>query len=129
MRIVLDTSAFYHPKALRALAREAADIVVPAVAFTERAREISRDGRMTPEEFLRELRRNHMVVEPYGPEEAVRHAVRVHADARWRRVARDAMIAGHVREGDVLWTANRRDFEDIGVAPAQIRDVTSIEPA
>lgn len=124
MRIILDTSAFYFPVALELLSRQPEDIVVPAVAFTERARQLARDGRMSPAELLDELARNEIAVESYGEEEAMRFATGVRDDARWKKLARDAMIAGHVREGDVLWTANPLDFAAVGLAPAQIRDPT-----
>lgn len=121
MRIVFDTSAFFVSAALRAVRDGSFDAVVPAVAFAERARQLASEGRLAPRQFLAWLAANRMPVEPFGAEEALRIAAGVRDRALWNRSARDAMIAGHVGPEDVLWTANRRDFEAVGLAPERIR--------
>jgi hypothetical protein len=61
-------------------------------------------------------------VEPFGQDEARRFAARLD-DARWARLARDAMVAGHLRPGDLLWTTDPHDFAELGVAPARLHAV------
>lgn len=124
MRDVLDTSALYRPDALRRLQKHGRPIVLPAVAFTERARQLAAQG-IPPERFLRYLSENDIQVERFGWPEALRHAVALADDATWRRLARDAMIAGHVRAGDRLWTANPRDFRVLGLRDEQIVDIAA----
>lgn len=124
MRIVLDTGVLWRPRALRALAELPDDVVVPAAVFTERARQIRRDGRDV-EELTSALEANEFQVEPYGPEEARRYAVEVQDDDAWRRLARDATIAGHVRSDDLLWTTDPDDFLEIGLEDEQILDVSA----
>lgn len=121
MRFILDTGVFYHPGTLREVVAQGVEVVVPAVAFTERARQLRRDGRSV-EDFTRLLLEHAFVVEPYGLVQALRRAVHVADDRTWARHARDAMIAGHVGPEDVLWTTNRADFEAF-LDPHQIQDV------
>jgi predicted nucleic acid-binding protein len=118
MSIVLDTGIFYRPDALRNAARLEDDIVVPAVAYMERLRQLVRDGgsRETFDRFLQSL---DCAVQPFTRTEAARFAPLVSQDA-WKRLARDAMIAGHVGPEDVLWTTNARDFLAIGVPANQV---------
>lgn len=122
MRIVIDTGVFFHAAALRALASQPHEIIVPAVVFAERARQRAKLGE-EPSVLLDRLEEQHMRLEPFGPAEAIRYVPRITDDRTWEKLARDAMIAGHVGPGDVLWTANRKDFEAIGVPPEQIVDV------
>lgn len=122
MAIVLDTGVLYHPEVLRRLAELPDDIVLPAIAYAERGRQILRDGRSLPELDVA-LAENEIRVEPFDRDAALRYAVHVHDDATWRRTARDALIAGHVGENDILWTTNRSDFEVIGVPADQIVEV------
>lgn len=122
MRIVLDTGVFYHPDALRRAARAEAELVVPAVVFMERARQLQRSGGDVRAFALR-LVEDGYVVEPFRPSHALRYAVPLVDDRLWRKHFRDAMIAGHVGPGDELWTTNRRDFEAIGVPHDQLRPV------
>lgn len=124
MRIVLDTGALWKPRALRALAELPDPVIVPAVVFTERARQVRRDGRPV-EELVEALEANEFQVEPHGPDVARRYAVRIADDREWRRLARDAMIAGHVGPGDLLWTTNPGDFQAVGLAEEQILDVSA----
>lgn len=119
MRVVIDTGVFFHPDALEDLARLPHDVVVPAVAFTERARQLKK--RSVAAAVLRDaLAANEMVVEPYGAAQAERYAIHISEDEAWRRLARDAMIAGHVGDDDVLWTTNPKDFHALGLADSQV---------
>lgn len=123
MRAILDTGVFYHPAALRTLHSLGIDAVVPAVAFTERVRQLERDGTGTADRFLESLDKLGFRVEPYGVPQSRRYAVHIKDDAKWRRLARDAMIAGHLEDGDVLWTANPDDFRELGVAKDRLHVV------
>jgi predicted nucleic acid-binding protein len=124
MRVVVDTTVWFEPAALEALGeRIDHDVVVPAIVFTERARQLERDGRRSPQEFLREIRSVGWRIEPYGARQALPFAVRLVDDRDWRRLARDAMIAGHVGEAEVLWTANVKDFEAVGLPRRRIMDI------
>lgn len=117
MRVVLDTGAFYRPQRLRALQGRQTEVVVPAVAFAERVRQIGRAGGDV-ERFRLALARARFGVEPFGHAEALR--MPRPDDARWSRHARDAMVAAHLRRGDVLWTTNPRDFVELGLRPEQV---------
>lgn len=114
MSIVLDTSALYYPRALRALRGRAQAIIVPALVLAERARQLHRDRGLDPQDFLAGLLRHGFIVEPSGPSEVLRYAPFLD-DTAWRRHSADALIAGHVRDGDELWTANPKDFRALGV--------------
>lgn len=122
MRIVLDTGVLWRPDALRRLAQLPNDVIVPAIVYTERARQILRDGRSI-EELDSALQANEFTVEAYSAEQATRYAVQIQDDNDWIRLARDAMIAGHVRDADLLWTTNPDDFEELGVPDEQILPV------
>ena len=122
VRIVVDTGVFFRPDALRALAQAPHPVVVPAVAFAERARQLRKKG-VGPGDLLELLDRLDFQVEPFGPEEALRYAPGLADDGRWRALARDAMIAGHLRPSDVLWTTDPKDFLDLGVPSAQVLGV------
>lgn len=126
MRIVLDTSAFYYTRALRRVPRRV-DVVVPAVAFTERARQLKRDGRATPAAFHRTLSERGWKIEAFREEHALRasHLAPKH-DEEWQRLARDVLVAAHVREEDVLVTANVGDFVELGLPAARLRDPSRI---
>lgn len=95
------------------------EVVVPTVVFTERARHLAKNG-VRPPELLSQLQANRFELEAYGIEEARRFAPRVHDDEAWDRLARDAMIAGHVRSEDVLWTTNPSDFRTLGLDEERI---------
>lgn len=125
MRHVLDTNVFYHPRALEHLATLPDDIVVPAVVVAERARQLQRDAGISPETFLAALRAQDFAVEPMGAEPACAYAPFLD-DATWQRLARDALIAGHVRPGDLLWTHDRKDFEALGLASEAIVDPAAL---
>lgn len=121
-RVVLDTGVFFVPSALERLSSVPHDVVVPAVVLTERARQLAKHG-VDPAELLEALEANAFDVEAYGVDEALAWAPGIHADDDWQRLARDAMIAGHVDEGDVLWTTNPADFVEIGVDADRIATV------
>lgn len=89
-------------------------MVVPAVVFTERSRQLAKRG-VEPDDLLRGLDANDSRVEAYGRDQARRYAPTVHCDDDWRRLARDAMIAGHLEEDDVLWATNPSDFRELGL--------------
>ena len=119
VRIVLDTGVFFRPAALRALAQAPHRVVVPAVAFAERARQVGKRG-VAPEALLDLLDRLDFRVEPFGVEEAQRYAPSLGDDGRWRALARDAMIAGHLGPRDVLWTTDPKAFLELGVPAEQV---------
>lgn len=119
VRAIVDTGVFFKPDALRRLAGLPHPVIVPAVAFAERARQLAKRG-VPPDAFLETLDRLDFRVEPFGPEEALRFAPKLGDDDEWRRLARDAMIAGHLRDADVLWTTDPADFLRLGVPPRQV---------
>lgn len=119
MRVIVDTGVFFLPEALEDLARLPHDVIVPAAASTERARQLQKRSE-APAVLRDALAVNEMVVEPYGVVQAERYAVHVNDDEVWRRIARDAMIAGHLEEDDVLWTTNPKDFHALGVPEDQV---------
>jgi predicted nucleic acid-binding protein len=116
MRIILDTGALFHPEVLRRTLG-LGEVVLPAVAYAERLRQIVAAGRK-PEELARVLRRALIDVEPFGRAQADR--IPGLADSEWRRLARDAMIAAHLQPGDRLWTTNPKDFLALGMPKEQI---------
>ena len=126
MRTILDTGVFFQPEALEALRRLKTSVVVPAVAYAERIRQLAhRPGAQ--EGFRDFLREAGWVVEPFAADHADRIIAHLgHLDqARWERLARDAMIAGHVEPGDRLITTNAQDFVTLGVAPEQVVELPS----
>lgn len=122
VRVVLDTSAFYYARALRRIPR-GDQVVVPAIVFTERARQLKRDQRATPAVFHRTLVERGWRVEAFREEHALRAAhLAPPDDARWQKLARDVLVASHVREEDLLVTANLDDFIELGLPPRRLRD-------
>jgi predicted nucleic acid-binding protein len=126
MRIVLDTSALFYPKAIEAArASSPAALVLPTVVLLERARQLTRAGLDGPAEMAAFVESGGVELEAFGGLEAVRSARLAPVDPlRWARLSRDVMIAGHLGAGDVLWTANPRDFRELGIPAAQLLDVT-----
>ncbi len=120
MRTILDTNVLWDRAALERILASAEDVVVPAIVFTERARQLVREGRGSAATLAALLGRLDFAIEPFGEQEGSRYAVGMVDDERWLRLARDAMIAGHVRPGDTLLTHNVRDFLDVGVAPERV---------
>ena len=119
MRLVVDTGVLWKRHIIDLLAEMGDAVIIPAIVFTERARQVARHG-WTAAEFESRLNQWGFTIEPYGVAEACRFAVHQSDDAVWVKHARDAMIAGHVREGDQLWTTNPTDFITLGVPPGQI---------
>lgn len=119
LRIILDTGVLWRPRALEGALRLGARLVVPAVAFGERARQLQGQG-VAVLQFLRSLARYGASVEPMGIAEASRYAPYIRDAASWHRLSRDAFIAGHVGRDDLLWTTNPRDFVAVGVPARQI---------
>lgn len=119
MRIVLDTGVFFRPAALSALLDKV--VVIPTVVVAERRRQLARDGQDI-DRFLHLLESGNFELEPFDAAHALAMPT-ITDDARWRRHARDAMIAAHVGPDDVLWTTNPKDFLALGLKPAQIRGI------
>jgi predicted nucleic acid-binding protein len=120
MRIILDTGAMFHPEVLRRTLQSKAPVVLPAVAYAERRRQLRAAGRSL-DEFSTLLAAALIDVEPFTRAEADRlpHM----GDEPWRRMARDALIAAHVQAGDELWTTNPKDFLLLGVPRQQVVQV------
>lgn len=117
MRLVIDTGVLFHPAALRAIAKYNEDIVLPAIAYAERVRQLRAQGRSV-DEFASWLEANGIGVEAFGRTQARR--IGIVEKVAWGRIAREAFIATPVETGDLLWTTNPRDFRAVGVAEEQI---------
>src|SRR5688500_12430318 len=124
MRIIVDTGVFYYPEKLRELARRITPVILPAVAYAERLRQLMAQ-RKPAGEFDRLLQRCKMTVEAFGETEARRYVLSL-PDQNWRPLVRDAMIAAHVGERDQLWTTNPSDFRRLGVPAERIVEVASV---
>lgn len=120
MRIILDTGVFFRPDALESFRAIEIDVVVPSVVLAERRRQLANAAR-DPREIDRILARGEFDTEPFGTGEACN--MMILDDDAWERRARDAMIAAHVRDGDVLWTTNPKDFLTLGLRPEQVHAV------
>lgn len=118
-RIVLDTGVLWRPAALDALRPDRRAGILPAIAYTERARQFWARG-WPVEDLDLLLAENAIDVEPFEKRHGLRYAARIGDEDRWHRWSRDAMIAGHVGPDDELWTTNPRDFIDLGVPPEQV---------
>jgi len=126
VRVLLDTSAFYYARALRRIPR-GDHVVIPAVAFTERARQLKRDHRASPATFHRSLTERGWKIEAFREEQALRAAYLAPSDEeRWQDLARDVLVAAHVRADDILVTANTGDFIELGIPAAQLRDPSRV---
>lgn len=121
MRVILDTGLFFQPEKLRQLRDDDCDVIVPAVVYQERLRQLRRRGS-DEGDLARLLAYLQFDVEAFSVTEAHRRIVRVGqlSDAQWTRLARDAVIAGHVRPDDQLWTTNGKDFVELGVPAEQV---------
>lgn len=118
LRVILDTSVLWDRDVL-AKARPAGwETILPAIAFTERARQVQEAGREAAELWTL-LKSNEIIVEDFRVEHGMRIAARLDK-ATWDRHARDALIAGHVGPDDVLWTKNPKDFLKVGLTKEQI---------
>ena len=121
MRIVVDTGVFYHPERLRELARRIRPVILPAVAYAERLRQLV--ARRKPvREFDHLLERFKMTVEPFGETEARRYVLSL-PEQNWKPLVRDALIAAHVGERDQLWTTNPSDFRRLGIPADRLVEV------
>ncbi len=118
MRVILDTSVLWDSKAVLSLKLTKAQAVLPAIAFTERARQLREAGRGVSE-LWRLLDANEVVVEDFTAEMGLLVAANL-PDKVWAKHSRDALIAGHVGADDVLWTKNPRDFLLIGLHKEQV---------
>jgi hypothetical protein len=118
LRIVIDIGVFFRREIWLELAEFDDDIVLPAVAFTERARQLSRQG-INPRDFQIMLHMFDIEIEPFRAQEGLLRAVTADDDW-WKLNARDALIGGHVGPSDMLWTTNPKDFIKLGINPNQI---------
>ncbi len=118
-RIVIDTGVLWRTEAMERLAHTYLPLVLPSVAYMERARQIRRDGGDV-KRFRRWLSTMHIEIEPFTEDEADRLPIRIENDRLWKRLVRDAMIAGHVEQMDLLWTTNPKDFLAVGMDPDRI---------
>jgi len=118
-RIVVDTNVLWDAGALLRLQESGRPLVLPAVAFAERARQFKARG-WSLQSLWKILEKVGLVVEPLGPVEAVRFAMDLQDNQHWARLSRDAFIAGHVGPGDTLWTRDVEDFVAVGVPRGQI---------
>lgn len=108
MTLVLDTSALWHPTLLRRLTEAhgrglRVDVVLPAVAYAERYRQLARDAR----DMLRwqtDLENAGIRVEPFTEAEAER--LRGLDDETWRAHARDFLVTAHVHGPDRVAVAS-----------------------
>jgi predicted nucleic acid-binding protein len=124
MRIVLDTGVLFEPRALRHAVASGLRVILPAVAFAERARLVRDAGSV--DVLVHWLHRARIDVEPFGASQAIRLAKFTLPEADWSRHARDALIASHLGPADQLWTGNVRDFVKVGIPPAAIIDVRDV---
>lgn len=121
MAVVIDTNVLWHPEVLDLLEDE--DVVVPSLVFLERSRQLRQRGR-DPADLLHNLERLGWRIEAHDAEHAFRSALLAPLDDKaWIKLARDAIIAGHVGPGDVLWTFNAKDFLALGLAKEKIVDL------
>lgn len=128
MRIIIDTGVLFYPRALRELAEFPDDIILPAVAYAERVRQLCAKGH-SADEFDLWLQRNSIDVEAFDRVHARRVVPRLTSENAWIRLARDAMIAGHVGSDDVLWTTNPKDFLAMGLSRSQVWGVAQSPPS
>lgn len=118
MRIVLDTNIRWDLGALAQAGRTGAVLVLPVIAFIERARQVVAAGRDLGE-LLHPLDLVEVRVEDFTPAQGLQFATTLDQPT-WDRHARDAFIAGHLGPDDVLWTKNPKDFVRVGVHEEQI---------
>lgn len=119
LRIVLDTGVFFSRDIWERLSTRVDEIVLPAVAYAERARQIHQGGgNLRSFEIL--LSAFQIEVESFSRAHALRRAIHIEDQQWWKANARDAFIAGHVGPGDELWTTNPKDFITLGLDPDSI---------
>lgn len=115
MKLVLDTDALWHPGLNRELAAahasgdpfsDAVDVVLPAVAYAERLRQVQ-DDKARKRAFQRQLSRIDPSIEPFGSSEAALVAERCPSQGDWADHARDFLIAAHVHGDRVAVTGDQ----------------------
>jgi predicted nucleic acid-binding protein len=119
VRYVIDTGVFYRRDVLLQLSETDVEIVVPVTVYMERVRQL-RAKDLDPGTFVTALVANAFRVESFEPIHAERYATQITDPQRWKRLYRDAMIAGHVGPDDVLWTTNPKDFLAVGLEADQV---------
>lgn len=104
MKLVLDTSALWDGPLAEALIDAHAlgltedgrlHLLLPAVAYAERLRQLTRDDQDVAL-WREDIAAMGIAVEPFGLEQAARVPQLVMSNEEWRRDARDAMVAAHV---------------------------------
>lgn len=123
-RIVIDTGVLWVPRALSILGQLADDIVLPAVAYAERARQYREVGRSL-DRLDALLRRHRVIVEPMDAGHALAASEWTSDRGLWQKHGRDALIAGHIGLHDVLWTTNPRDFIALGFPEDKIEAIAA----
>lgn len=119
MRHVLDTGVLWRKEVVARLGEMDEEVILPAVAYAERARQYRARG-WPVEDLDALLDQTAVTVEAMDGMMARRWTERLVDKDQWRRLGFDALIAGHIRDGDRLWTTNPQDFEAVGVPSAQI---------
>lgn len=114
MKLVLDTSAFWHAPLVSAILLAAKvdatrdgrlEVILPAVAYVERRRQLLRGGQ-DAQLWRERLDANAVKIEPFGVAEAERVDRQTADDAWWRAHGRDAFIAAHVTQGRTAVTSD-----------------------
>lgn len=118
VRVIIDTGVLWYPSVLEGLSGTERDIILPVVAYSERVRQLIQSGRKERELSII-LDAVGIMVEPLGLVESVKFSAAI-GDDSWERLARDAYIAGHIRDGDEIWTTNPKDFLQLGVPSPQV---------
>jgi len=113
VRLVLDTNALWSRQLVTALFEAATtgrttdgtiEVVLPAVAYAERVRQLRRDGRDVAR-WKADLVRMGVSVECFCAEQA--DELEGVADPTWGADGRDHLIAAHAREGGTVVTDDR----------------------
>ena len=125
MRIIIDTGVLWKPSIIEELAESGHELVVPALAFAERARQVAKHGRDARTlQFLLHTAGIH--VEALDADAASRYTTQLVDDEQWKSLGADALIAGHVGDEDVLRTTNPADFLALGLNSEQVHAVKDI---
>lgn len=121
MRIILDTGVLSRPDAIRDLAEQEHHLILPSLALAEHARFIDRAGHSL-RDLLITLRMFEVEIEPLDVEQVHRLPRGAHEDHLWEAAGREALIASHLQDHDIVWTTNPDDFLALGLRPGQVRD-------
>lgn len=119
MRIILDTSVLWNKRLLNELATMPNEIIVPAVVFAERARQFRKNG-FSVRDLQIILHANGFQIESLSAQMATKYCSEIIDDDDWKKLSRDSLIAGHIKNCDQLWTSNPKDFIKLGVDEANI---------